>query len=292
MRATVVSAAGLDLTALTGTFGSAGITEAWVLGNDAGDRMLFDPMPDLLICVLDPRITERVDPSPQGFTNLDVMIRAGQAAERGVPTLIIAPPPLSLSALVASATVAYCPLDREQALADHVWAFAQTAQPGERREIADSSRLVAPQRFEDDLRSLNARFPERPFYEGVERLVVDLLREAGAALPSTWPGGDLAFIASKDAPGVMLIEVKAGRLTERVLSAAAEELQQHVNSSRAKLGVLVYYDVEHKHPRPPARPLPESVIRISLEQLIRDLSERKLPEVIGAAVTEQGSVTL
>lgn len=290
MRATVVTAAGLDLTVLVATFRPAGITEAWVLGNDGGDRMLFDPAPDLVICVLDPGGPERADGSPLGFTNLDVMIRAGQAAERGVPTLIIAPPPLMLSAPVAGADVAYCPLDREHALADHVWAFVQSAQPGEHREAAGPARLVEPRPVEAELHLLEALYPHRKFHQGIEYLVANLLREAGAALPSTGPGVDLAFIASEDSPGVMLMEIKAGELSEPKLSAAETRLQEYVRSSRAKLGVLVYHDLAHRDL--PARQPIESVVRISLTDLIEQLGTRRLPDVIAAAVARSGLVAL
>jgi hypothetical protein len=290
MRGTVVTAAGLDLTVLVGTFGAAGITDAWVLTNDAGDRLLFDPEPDLLVCVLDPNAAERTDPSPPGFTNLDVMIRAGQAAGRGVPTLIIAPPPLVLSAPIAGTDVVYCPLDRASALEDHVWAFTQSAQPREHRNVAQSTRLVVPHRYEAELHRLQERYPNQGFERAVERLVADLLREAGAALPGIDGGVDLAFIASEDSPGIMLMQVAAGKLSHTGLNRAEEQLEKYVHVSRAKLGVLVYYDVDQK-PLPARQPR-EAVVRIPLERLIEQLGARKLPDVIAAAVAQRGSVAL
>ena len=291
MRATVVTAAGLNLTVLVGTFGPAGITEAWVLSNDAGDRLLFDPAPDLIICVLDLNAAERTDPSPPGFTNLDVMIRAGQAAGRGVPTLIVAPPPLALSSPVADTDVVYCPLDRGDVLGVHVSAFVHGAQARARSEVVGSSRLISPQPFEAELRDLGSLYPEPRFHLGVEQLVAKLLREAGAIVPNAADvGADLAFFASADSPGVMLMEIKAGRLTEPVLSTAEAQLQDHVRSSSSKLGVLVYYDLEHKHlPSPQPR---EAVVRIPLEDLIEQLGMHELPYVIAATVAQRGSVSL
>jgi len=171
MHATVVTAAGLNLKPLFETFRGAGITDAWVLGNDAGDRMMFDPQPDLVICVLDPDITARTDPSPGGFTNLDVMIRAGQAAGRGVPTLIIAPPPLDLSSPVTSAVVAECSLDKPETLADYVSAFA--ARISKAQPIVSTS----PQGRIDAASYIGrlARIPVAQFGEGVVALVADLL---------------------------------------------------------------------------------------------------------------------
>ena len=143
MRATVVAAAGLDLTELIDAIGAAGVADAWVVGNDAGDRLMYDPMPDLIVCALDPAAADRIDPSPRGFTNLDVMVRAGQAAGRGLPTLIIAPPPLILSAPIPGTDLAYCPLDQGGALRDHVWAFVQSAQPLEQRGLDDRASRSA-----------------------------------------------------------------------------------------------------------------------------------------------------
>lgn len=290
MRATVVTAAGLDLTVLIETFKSADITEAWVLANDAGDRLLFDPAPNLLICVLDSGDLERDDPSPQGFTNLDVMIRAGQAVGRGLPTLVIAPPPLILSSPIAGMDVAYCPLDNLKALADHVWAFAQSARSDASVDATGSARLVDPEPFRAQLHLLDELYPGLEFQQGVERLVANLLREAGAALPEVDRGIDLAFIASKDSPGVMLMEIKAGKLDVSGLSAAEARLESLVRSNRAKLGVLVYHDLNHKPFL--AYMVHDSVLRFSLEDLIDQLGAKRLPDVIATAVAQRGVVVL
>ncbi|WP_269855170.1 hypothetical protein [Streptomyces sp. RPT161] len=292
MHATVVAASGMDLRILLDTLKGTGVSDAWVLGNAAGDRFMFDePRPDLIICVLDPENIERTDPSPKGFTNLDVMMRAGQSAGRGLPTLIIAPPPLHVASPVAGTVVAHCPLDQREALADHVWAFASTVRATEEPSAPEKvalERRIDPTSF---LRRLEGipRESTGGFYLGVESLVAKLFQEAGAALLKPPPQTDLAFIPSEDSSAVMLIEVKAGKLTEDQLVAAEVRLQGRVDASRAQLGVLIYYDLKGRG-FPARYTTGAAVVRLRLEDLIEQLGTRSLPEVIAFAVAQRGSV--
>ena len=292
MHATVVTAGGLDLTILLDTLKGTGISEAWVLGNAAGDRFMFDdPRPDLIIGVLDPGNVERTDPSPNGFTNLDVMMRAGQSAGRGVPTLIIAPPPLHIAAPIPGTVVAHCPLDQREALTDHVWAFASTIRATEEPsapEKATPGQRIDPTAFLHRLEDIPGSGGE--FYLGVEALVAELLQESGAALLKPPPRTDLAIIPSEDSSAVMLIEVKAGELTEDRLIAAEVRLQARVEASRAQLGLLIYHD-RNGRSFPDRYMTGAAVVRLRLKDLIEQLSTRSLPNVIALAVAQRGSVT-
>jgi hypothetical protein len=293
MHATVVTAGGLDLRTLFDTFKGAGITDAWVLGNAAGDSLMSDDsQPDLVICVLSPGEAERVDPSPTGFTNLDVMLRAGQSAGRSLPTLIIVPPPLLVPSPVAGTVVARCPLDQEEVLADHVWAFVSATRAAKQSVAAPPP---APERRIDSgsfLRRLESLpYESGPdFYLGVESLTSELLQEAGAGLRESPPNVDLAFIPSDDSAAVMLVEVKAGKLTEDRLIAAEVRLQERVENTRAQLGVLVYHDIMGRIFL--ARyATGAAVIRLPLKELIAQLGTRNLSDVIASAVAQRGVVT-
>lgn len=291
MHATVVAAGGLDLKSLFSAFKGVGVTDAWVLGNAAGDRLMSnDSRPDMVICVLSPDDAERTDPSPKGFTNLDVMMRAGLSAGGGLPTLIIVPPPLVVPSPIAGAVVARCPLEQGEALADHVWAFVSSIRVAEQTvspSLKDERRIDSG----SFLRRLeNLSYESAPeFYQGVESLTSELLQEAGAALRESPPHVDLAFIPSDDSAAVMLVEVKAGKLTEDRLIAAEVRLQERVEATRAQLGVLVYHDVMG-HQFPARYATGPSVIRLPLKELIGQLGDRSLQDVIASTVAQRGLV--
>lgn len=292
MHATVVTAGGLDLRTLFDTFKGAGITDAWVLGNAAGDSLMSDDsQPDLVICVLSPDDAERVDPSPKGFTNLDVMMRAGQSAGRGLPTLIIVPPPLLVPSPISGTVVARCPLDEREALADHVWAFVSTTRAAKQSVATPSpapGRRVDSGLFLHRLEHL-AYGPGPDFSLGVESLSAELLQAAGAGFRESPPRVDLAFIPSADSAAVMLVEVKAGKLTEDRLIAAEVRLQERVETTRAQLGVLVYHDAMGRE-FPARYATGVAVVRLSLRELIAQLSTQNLPDVIASAVAHRGAV--
>jgi hypothetical protein len=53
-----------------------------------------------------------------------VLLRVGMALERGVPTCLIAPPPLQVPTGLSSLMVVPCPVDDLESLRLHLWAFA------------------------------------------------------------------------------------------------------------------------------------------------------------------------
>lgn len=72
------------------------------------------------------------------------------------------------------------------------------------------------------------------------------------------------------------------------LRSGEAQLDRHVREARARLGVLVYHDIEHK--QLPAGPPGSLVIRIPLTDLIAQLGTRKLADVIAAAAAHGGPV--
>lgn len=105
----------------------------------------------------------------------------------------------------------------------------------------------------------------------VERLVASLLSQAGAELVENPERGrpdsqiDLAFLPARGAAEVILVEVKAGRLTEELLNAAETQLQRYVLERQASLGLLLYHDFDERN-LPSAHTTP-MVIRMSVRQL-------------------------
>lgn len=101
--------------------------------------------------------------------------------------------------------------------------------------------------------------PDTAFHFGLEHLVANLLRAADAV---------------------------AGRLSGSDLRSGEAQLERYVCEARAKLGVLVYHDVEHKHL--PVGPPGSIVIRILLIDLIAQFGTRNLAAVIAAAAVHGG----
>lgn len=288
MYSSVVAAGDLDLEPVAEALAAAGIQEGVVLQNGLGDSSIFNPVPDAVVGVLSPTRSETHEVG-RGFTNLDVMLRIGQAAERRLPTLLIAPPPLVLTSLIPGVTLAPCDLDASQALNEHCWAFAATI--GARAQHRGRGAITNRADLHDLLREIGELRADGPGLERqVESLTSRLLEAAGAALVEsalrTDVGGriDLAFMASEDSPGVILVEIKAGLLDPAQIVNASEQLQRHVLDRRAQLGIVLYHDVrgrsfQTRHPTP-------LTVAISLTELAERLMGQDLPTVISYAVAD------
>jgi hypothetical protein len=121
IRGVIVTADGLDLTPLFNVLDEVVPSEFWVLGNEIGDRYLFEPQPDFIIAVLTPNSEGDASSVLQGFTNLDVILRTGRSAERRIPTLVLVPPSMPVLSPAAGATFVSTPLSDKQALKLHLW---------------------------------------------------------------------------------------------------------------------------------------------------------------------------
>jgi hypothetical protein len=296
MRALVLSAAKLNLQTLIGTFGSVGIEDAWVISNNAGDKVSPDPAPDLVIGVLDPSEAERPAGAPFGpgtsqFANIDVGIRVGVAIAQGLPTLLVAPPPLPKPADTLGVVVASSPLDDFDTLRLHLWAFVSTMPS---RAALEASRAIAePVAFDatpilNELYAINGDDSSASLQ--VERLIAAVLSRVGAEfVENPEPDGpdgrvDLAVLPSRTSNEILLIEVKAGRLSEQRLSEAERQLQAYVIERHASLGLVLYHDFADNHwPSPRTIPL---VIRMSARELIAGLITNSLPQLINGVARD------
>lgn len=248
IRGAIVTAGGLDLTPLFEVLGEVVPGEFWVLGNEIGDRYLFEPQPDCIISVLAPNSEGDAASGMQGFTNLDVIMRAGRSAERQVPTLVLVPPSVPVPSPAAGATFVSCPLSDKQALKLHLWAFFAPILAASVRPARDTPKVPVHIDTTSTLSELR-KLPDKQsgLESKLEELMSNLLQQAGAkvaAAPVRHPDEgradqvDFAIIPSDDAQSVVLIEVKAGRLTEDRLARAEQQLREYVIARKASLGMV------------------------------------------------------
>jgi hypothetical protein len=286
MRASVANAGGAGLSVLFDVLRELGVSDIWVLGNSIGDRYLFDPSPDMVIGVLNPRSEESNEEPSKGLSNLDVMLRIGRAAERGVPAIIIVPPPLAIPSPAEGVVFAPCPVDHQSALSTHLWAFTTAFVSPKNRPSKELDR--EPPRV-DSARILS-ELQQSASISGwrFEEIVSSILRQAGAASVENERyepdrGVDIVFAPSDDSPGVILVETKYGRLAERRLRDAEQQLQGYVIDRKAGLGLVVYHDsLGRQFPQRRTVPL---IVRLSVEELVRQLATRSLTQVLSDATS-------
>jgi hypothetical protein len=297
MHALVLSAVGLNLQTLIRVARDVGIDDAWVLTDNAGDAIVRKTPPDLVIAILDPQPPAvRVASGPPGpgaspFSNLDVAVRAGRFAGQGYPVLLVAPPPLTRPADMVGVVVAQSPLDNFEVLRLHVWAFVATLP--DRAHLENAAPAVQPTAFDatrvlDELYKVAGNDPAAGLQ--VERLIASLLSQVGAELVENSERGqpdhqvDLAILPSRESADIVLVEVKAGRLTEDRLSAAEEQLQLNVLARHASLGLVLYHDFDGKHL--PGRHITPLIIRMSVRELVAGLVTNTLPQLISGVVSD------
>ena len=291
VRALVLSAAGLNLETFVGAFGTVGIDNAWVLTDNAGDSIEPDQRPDIVIAVCDPSQPVVNNPGASAsaassqFANFDVALRAGQAVGQGYPVFLVVPPPLPRPADLQGVVVAQAPLDNYDALRLHLWAFVSTL--AGRVHIDTPQAVDRPTDFNatsvlEQLYAIDAECGSAALQ--VERLISALLSQVGAELVENSQRDegeaavDLAVMPSRSSGEILLVEIKAGRLTEAMLDAAERQLQQSVLDRHASLGLLLYHDFTGKH-WPSARTIP-LIIRMSVRELVAGLATNTLPQLI------------
>ena len=286
VRASVVTASGVNLKTLVDVLGRAGVQDVSVFANAIGDAFLFEPRPDFVIGVLSPVAR---DPQ-QGLTNLDVMLRIGRAVQQELPTLLIIPPPLLNVSPMAGVAVAYCPIDHETALTLHISAIIATA-ASQRDEVPKEPLPPKKSGLTSVIRYL-ASGPDLSTYDFEQLIIAVLESDPGArALISQVRDADdrgVDFVmAPTEAPSsIVLIEAKTGPVTERSLSRWENQLHNWVANRNASLGLLIYYDPEGTEF--PARSSSDSplVVSISLKSLAEELRSQTLPQVLNKAAAK------
>jgi hypothetical protein len=91
-------------------------------------------------------------------------------------------------------------------------------------------------------------------------------------------GFDMAVLASRLSDDVVLVEVKAGSLSEQRVHDAELRLQEAVTNRRSRLGLLVYHDADGR--RFPPRQTAPLVVRIALQDLVERLGQQSFIELL------------
>jgi hypothetical protein len=284
MRCAVIRGADLDLTVLIDALRQVGATEVLVLGNPFGDTRLFDPLPDFVIGLLSPRPTDEHRP---GFSDLDVMLRVGMSVQRGLPTLLIAPPTTQILSSTAGLTVAYSTIDNAEALPFHLSAL--TAQVNEKERSRPES---ASRDSNSTAEGISQFLGNDPQLDGIEfeTLLRNLIQSAGARAISSQPGVagddvDLVAMLPDTASGVILVQAKTGTIAEDQKRRMEADLSVLVSEHRASLGLLVYYSNRDDDIGPSSSPL---VLTGSFKGLARQLATHSLAELLSDAVATPG----
>jgi hypothetical protein len=122
---------------------------------------------------------------------------------------------------------------------------------------------------------------------GFERLVGDLLREAGAQTedrPPWEPDGGVdiaAFIPGEEQRlGTVMIQIKSGTLTSRTLMATQHQLSTSVLQAGAGLGLLIYDQIAPATRKVPSSPL---VLSLGIDQLLAELETKPLSTILTQA---------
>ncbi len=219
-----------------------------------------------------------------------VYVEIGVIAARGLPVLIVAPPPQrSLPALSGLPVVSTSMAD-VGVLRLHVGLFVQSVSenvewPTEGRPMIVPLGVAAEHRAR--LREIRGS-PSARRGDEFERLVADLLRDAGAHVQTVTDDvlGEAtaevevdmaAFVPGEELRlGTFLIVVKRGELDAATSRVAQEQLSRRVRQVDVGLGVFVY-DRAGPNVEEIRAPM---VFSISIDQLMDELEQRPLNELL------------
>jgi hypothetical protein len=280
VRATVVTASGVDLRILIDALRRVDTQDISVFTNSIGDSSLFEPSPDFVVGVLSPVAN---DPQ-QGLTNLDVMLRIGRSAEKQIPTLLIVPPPLLALSPMADVAIAYCPTDNEAALTLHISAIVAIA--ASRGNEADNQTQI---RVKAGLSGVIEYLGTKPDLSVIEfeNILKDILTsdQGTRAIASQLDTGVDLIVSPAGAPdSVVLVQAKRVHVNPQLLVRSAIELHNRVIGSHAGLGLLVFYD--RQGPELAPRSFTPLVVSISLKSLAEQLFTQDLLQVLIKATAE------
>jgi hypothetical protein len=220
-----------------------------------------------------------------------IYIEIGVAVARSLPLIVVAgaSTPAS-SALAGATTVVMTELGNEEALRLHLGVFLRQVRTAPRTEqsvrLPASSAPSVPAAYVTRLQAVRES-PGGLRGAEFERLVGDLLREAGAQAEERSPWGPdggvdiAAFIPGEEQRlGAVVIQVKSGTLTSHALQATQHELSAYVLQAGAGLGLLVYDQIA-----PGARKVPPApqVFSLGIDQLLAELETKPLSTVLTQA---------
>jgi hypothetical protein len=220
-----------------------------------------------------------------------IYIEIGVAIARGLPLIVIAGTAIPASpALAGAAAIVMTELGNEQALRLHLGVFVRQMQTAPRADqparLPASSAPSLPAAYLMRLQAVRES-PGGLSGAEFERLVGDLLREAGAQAEERSPwepdgGADIAaFIPGEEQRlGAVVIQVKSGTLTSHALRATQHELSTYVLQAGARLGLLVYDQIAPGASKVPPAP---QVFSLGIDQLLAELETKPLSTVLTQA---------
>lgn len=217
-----------------------------------------------------------------------IYIEIGVAVARGLPLIVIAETSIPASPALASATtIVFTELSNQEALSLHLGLLLRQMQSAPRADQPTrppaSLAPPVPATYLTRLQSVRES-PEGLRGTEFERLVGDLLREAGAQAEERSPwepdqGADIAaFIPGEEQRlGAVVIQVKSGTLTSHALRATQHQLSTYVLQAGAGMGLLVYDQIA-----PAARTVPPApqVFSLGIDQLLAELETKPLSTVL------------
>jgi len=220
-----------------------------------------------------------------------IYVEIGVAVARGLPLIVIAGTVIPASpALAGAAAIVMTELGNEKALRLHLGVFVRQMQAAPRaHQPARLPASPAPSLPAAYLMRLQAVRESPGGLRGAEfeRLVGDLLREAGAQAEERSPwepdgGADIAaFIPGEEQRlGAVVIQVKSGTLTSHALRATQHELSTYVLQAGARLGLLVYDQIAPGASKVPPAP---QVFSLGIDQLLAELETKPLSTVLTQA---------
>jgi Restriction endonuclease len=220
-----------------------------------------------------------------------IYIEIGVAVASGLPLIIIAGTAIpAVPALAGAAVIVMTELGNEEALRLHLGVFVRQMRAAPRADQpACLPALPAPSLPAAYLMRLQAVREAPGGLRGAEfeRLVGDLLREAGAQAEDRSPwdpdgGADIAaFIPGEEQRlGAVVIQVKSGTLTSHALRQTQHELSTYVLQAGARLGLLVYDQIAPGASKVPPAP---QVFSLGIDQLLAELETKPLSTVLTQA---------
>jgi hypothetical protein len=227
-----------------------------------------------------------------------IFIEIGVAAGRGLPILVIVEPPNTPPPALAGATIVRAPVTHGDALRLHLRMFLLSVTSGDARQRPRPPVPLGPTshaRFRARLEAI--RNPphdhgapdiagESPRWMQLERLIYDILSEAGAVVatnvevsPATHHEADaVAYVPGTESVlGAILVEVKLRRMTDLDLQRSERQLLANMNAGGIGFGLLVYDKLASDAHRVRRVPF---LLALSIDELLAELEHVPLGEML------------
>ena len=282
VRCALTSHASVDLTTITRVLNELGadVVEGW-----PGDLQSMDGPPELdfLCAVFAPRSPHAFEDSDLTVAPPAVYFEIGLALGAKIPVLLIVAPdshvPFTLSGLQYVTSTG----DNAEALRLHLAAFINRfgrllPNPIMVQRLVSKSVLDDAQRSLSRLDQQSTSHPESNA-KRFEAIVARILSEGtggSVSAPESRSGADIALWI--EPIGLVVVELKIGRLNSTLLAAAEEQLSKYVIDARANFGLVVFHDVTGRiHKNQPSKPF---IGRTSITDLIGALRVKSLDQVL------------